>query len=105
MRYDIVFDSESRLMANTGIDHSDDGNHDTIILHFTVNDSGGLLSGFTGYCVLDSKERIEIENDEVELAIEDIKCDRLRFQLCYAKEGQRFYSLNTAFLNIDKAIV
>ena len=74
---------------------------DPIILNVTINDSDGLLTGYTAYCVFDGMVRREINNGTVEVPIGVLIGDKLRIQLLFTKDHFKYYSLNilTALLN------
>lgn len=102
--YNIVFDSKSRLMENTGQSDSDDDEDESYIIRAVFVDSGGLLTGYTPYAIFDGTVRREIVDGEVEIPVDVLIGDKIRFQLMFTKDSLRFYSLNILSFRLNKVI-
>ena len=102
MQFNVSFDSATRLMTYEGNTQTEE---DAYFLYFTFNDSEGLLEGFYPYCVFDGGTKVPIDGV---IAIPDsvIKqyCGRFNVQLKFDKETERFYSLNTLRINLNKVL-
>lgn len=77
---------------------------DPIILRFIYDDSGGLLTGYTRYCIFDGTVKREIIDGTVEIPECVLIGEKLRIQLMFTKDQQRYYSLNILTARLNKVI-
>lgn len=103
MQFNVSFDSATRLMTYEG--EIQTAEEDAFFLYFTFNDSQGLLDGFSPYCVYEDGTKVPIQGT-IEIPDSLIKqyCGRLIVQLRFDKEEERFYSLNTLRINLNKIL-
>lgn len=104
MTYTISYDAKTRNIGFNGLESVTEGDTHSNILILSKNDLDGLTEGYDAYCVFDDGTRIRFEDDRVVLP--DFKDKRKVFiQLCFEKEGEKFYSLNILVLRVKRAII
>ena len=104
MLYNIIFNSRTRQLSWDEVIIATQGDINSDIIDMTYIDSENLLSGYSVYAIFDNCIRREVVDDKVVIPTDVLIGNRIRFQLMFCKDNERFYSLNVLQLELNKVI-